>query len=94
MWTSGGAARSQEAGEEGPGEGNEEQVGRRAMRKISVRILPTTALAGVLLMLDNSNMAFIASLLQADLGISTSGYGLLHRQHLFFGLAADVEIPS
>ena len=65
------------AGEEGPGEGNEEQVGRKAMRKISVRILPTTALAGVLLMLDNSNMAFIASLLQADLGISTSGYGLL-----------------
>lgn len=63
--------------EEGPGEGDEEQVGRRAMRKISVRLLPTTALAGVLLMLDNSNMAFIASLLQADMGISTSGYGLL-----------------
>ena len=73
-------------------EGSEEQVGRRAMRKVSVRILPTVFFTGCLLMLDNSNISFIASLLLEDLGISKSGYGLL--LSVYYGGQVIGQLPS
>ena len=54
-----------------------EVVGRRAMRRIALRILPTMFVISFLASIDTQFLAFAAPSIEEDLGMSETQYGML-----------------
>lgn len=67
-------------------------IGRSAMRKASLRILPLIALGYGTAYMDRANISFAALQMNADLHFSATAYGL--GAGLFFLSYAACEIPS
>ena len=70
---------------------HQEEIGRRAMRAIGVRVLPIFALIALSCYIDRTNLAFAASGLTADLGLSDTQYGL--SASIFFVSYALFGVP-
>lgn len=74
------------------GDGNEGDLGRRAMNKAMLRIVPFLLLAYIMAYIDRVNVSFAALQMNADLGFSATVYGF--GGGLFFVGYALFEIPS
>ena len=69
-----------------------ETVGRRALEKISWRLLPLLGLGYAIAYMDRINISFAALQMNQDLGFSATVYGL--GGGLFFLSYALLEVPS
>jgi len=70
----------------------DDKIGRSALRKASVRLIPLIAIAYGVAYTDRVNISFAALQMNRDLHFSASSYGL--GAGLFFLSYAACEVPS